>query len=200
MAGFANKFVSAKQDWTTPDDIFTPINNEFQFTLDAAADITNARASKFFSYEDNGLIQDWGKYTVWLNPPYGERSGKLSDWIKKAVSAADAGATIVMLIPARTNTNWFHDICLKRGEVRFIRGRPRFGGADHGLPQPLCFVIFRPKIQGPISQRCRHSDTIITTRQIVTITNLTNGSMYIGPRMTANSRSIHQQVSHARKV
>lgn len=54
------------------------------------------------------------------------------------------GATVVMLIPARTNTVWFHDICLKHGEVRFVRGRPKFGGADHGLPQPLCIVIFRP--------------------------------------------------------
>ena len=84
------------------------------------------------------------KNVVWLNPPYGETSGKLSDWIKKAVTEADAGATVVMLIPARTNTNWFHDLCLKRGEVRFVRGRPKFGGADHGLPQPLCLVIFRP--------------------------------------------------------
>lgn len=145
MAGFAKKFESAKQDWTTPDDLFDPINAEFGFTLDAAADATNARAAQFFCAADDGLKQHWGRNVVWLNPPYGERAGKLSDWVKKSADAAAQGATVVMLIPARTNTNWFHDICLTYGEVRFIRGRPKFGGADHGLPQPLCFVIFRPR-------------------------------------------------------
>ena len=145
MAGFAKKFESAKQDWTTPDELFVPIGAEFNFTLDAAADSKNARAKSFFTAEDDGLRQDWGQNVVWLNPPYGERAGKLSDWIKKSLSASCNGATVVMLIPARTNTNWFHDICLKYGEVRFVKGRPKFGGADHGLPQPLCFVIFRPR-------------------------------------------------------
>lgn len=145
MAGFEKKFESAKQDWTTPDDLFNPINAEFNFTLDAAADAANARAPKFFTAESDGLAQDWGDHTVWLNPPYGERSGRISDWIKKAFLASCDGATVVMLIPARTNTNWFHDYCLKYGEVRFIRGRPKFGNATHGLPQPLCLVIFRPE-------------------------------------------------------
>lgn len=144
MAGFAKKFESAKQDWATPDDVFDPINAEFKFTLDAAANASNARAKKYFSSKDDGLTQDWGKNVVWLNPPYGERAGKLSDWIKKSLAASKLGATVVMLIPARTNTNWFHDLCLAQGDVRFLRGRPKFGGADHGLPQPLCFVIFRP--------------------------------------------------------
>ena len=144
MAGFAKKFESAKQDWTTPDELFFPLDKEFDFTLDAAADSKNTRAPLYFTSEDNGLAQDWGVHTVWLNPPYGERAGKLSDWVKKAADAAVKGATVVMLIPARTNTNWFHDDYLKSGEVRFIKGRPKFGGADHGLPQPLCLVIFRP--------------------------------------------------------
>jgi phage N-6-adenine-methyltransferase len=144
MAEFAKKFESAKQDWETPDDLFVPINAEFGFTLDAAANQQNARAPKFFTIQDDGLSQDWGKNIVWLNPPYGEKAAKLSDWIKKSLDASIQGATVVLLIPARTNTNWFHDLCLKHGEVRFIRGRPKFGGAKHGLPQPLCFVIFRP--------------------------------------------------------
>lgn len=148
MAGFAKKFESAKQDWTTPDALFEPINAEFKFTLDAAADATNARADNFFCADDDGLRQDWGNHTVWLNPPYGDRAGKLSDWVKKASEASKLGATVVMLIPARTNTNWFHDLCLKYGNVRFIKGRPRFGGADHGLPQPLCLVVFRPEQAG----------------------------------------------------
>lgn len=144
MAGFERKFESAKQDWTTPDDLFDPINTEFGFTLDAAASAANTRAPKFFTAEDDGLSQDWGENIVWLNPPYGERASRISDWIKKSFSASRGGATVVMLVPARTNTNWFHDYCLKYGEVRFIRGRPKFGNATHGLPQPLCLVIFRP--------------------------------------------------------
>lgn len=145
MASFTNKFISAKQDWTTPDELFNPINVEFIFTLDAAADSKNKRAPQYYTAEMDGLKQNWKNHTVWLNPPYGDFGGKLSDWIKKSADAAALGATVVVLIPARTNTNWFHDVCLKYGEVRFIRGRPKFGGAEHGLPQPLCLVIFRPR-------------------------------------------------------
>ena len=144
MGAFAGKFQSAKQDWTTPNDLFAPLHAEFRFTLDAAASPENARAVEFFTADTDGLSQDWGNHIVWLNPPYGERAGKLSDWVRKSSDAARNGATVVMLIPARTNTVWFHDICLRHGEVQFIRGRPKFGGTEHGLPQPLCLVIFRP--------------------------------------------------------
>lgn len=142
MASFKGKFESAKQDWETPLDLFNKMNDEFHFTLDAAASDANKKVNKFFSKEDNGLSKDWSNETVWLNPPYGDGKSRLIDWIKKSESERYNGATTVMLIPARTNTNWFHDICLKHGEVRFVRGRPKFGDADHGLPQPLCFVIF----------------------------------------------------------
>ena len=144
MAAFATKFQSAKQDWATPDDIFAPLADEFSFTLDAAADQSNARARAYFTKREDGLSQDWGNNVVWLNPPYGDGASRLVDWVKKAEDSARRGATVVMLIPARTNTNWFHDICLSKGEVRFVRGRPKFGGAIHGLPQPLSIVIFRP--------------------------------------------------------
>lgn len=144
MASFKGKFESAKQDWETPIDLFNQMNDEFHFTLDAAASFENKKVSKFFSVEDDGLTQDWSNEIVWLNPPYGDGKSKLVDWVKKAELERHKGATTVMLIPARTNTNWFHDICLKHGEVRFVRGRPKFGNAEYGLPQPLCFVIFRP--------------------------------------------------------
>lgn len=145
MSIFNNKFDSNKQDWETPLELFETLNNEFNFTLDAAASIENKKCDKFFDKETNGLIQNWTNETVWLNPPYGDSGYKLSDWIKKAVMEMANGATTVLLIPARTNTNWFHDYCLKYGEVRFIRGRPKFVNAKYGLPQPLCFVIFRGK-------------------------------------------------------
>lgn len=147
MADFSQRFESRKQDWTTPRDLFDTLNAEFGFTLDAAASAENALAPIFFTAETDGLSQDWGQNTVWLNPPYGETPGGLSAWVKKAAAEAEKGATVVMLIPARTNTVWFHDYCLRQGEVRFIKGRPKFGGAVHGLPQPLCIVIFRPKTQ-----------------------------------------------------
>src|ERR1700733_6517235 len=137
MGKFAGKFGSAKQDWETPWDFFKPIDGEFHFTLDAAASKENTKVKKFLTEKDDGLKSGWGKHTVWLNPPYGKGKQPISAWVKKAYDESKGGATTVMLIPARTNTNWFHDICLKHGEVRFVRGRPKFGGADHGLPQPL---------------------------------------------------------------
>jgi site-specific DNA-methyltransferase (adenine-specific) len=145
MSKMTTRFESAKQDWTTPDDLFEPYQKEFKFTLDAAADKKNARAKKFFTQRDDALTQSWGNHRVWLNPPYGARTGTLQQWVRKAHQESTSGATVVMLVPARTNTNWFHDICLAHGEIRFIRGRPKFSGMPHGLPQPLCVVIFRPE-------------------------------------------------------
>jgi phage N-6-adenine-methyltransferase len=144
VASFAGKFESKRQDWTTPTDLFVPLREEFGFTLDAAASPDNALCENYLTAEDDALGVRWAPHVTWLNPPYGEGSAPLSRWVAKARDEAQAGATVVMLIPARTNTNWFHDICLAQGEVRFVRGRPKFGGAKHGLPQPLCLVIFRP--------------------------------------------------------
>lgn len=143
MATFESKFKSIRQDWPTPDDVFLPLQEEFQFTLDAAASAENAKAALFFSEEHDAMVQDWGRHIVWLNPPYG-KGYSLGAWVLRAYTASTFGATVVMLVPARTNTVWFHDYCFARGEVRFIRGRPKFGDAVHGLPQPLCIVIFRP--------------------------------------------------------
>lgn len=145
MASFDGKFESTRQDWTTPDELFIEMDNRFHFTLDAAASAENTKVTKFFCEKDNSLQKSWKDEIVWLNPPYGNKSGSLKDWVKKSYLESKNGATVVMLIPARTNTSWFHDICLKYGEVIFVKGRPKFGGATHGLPQPLCFVVFRPE-------------------------------------------------------
>jgi phage N-6-adenine-methyltransferase len=144
MASFAGKFESVRQDWTTPPELFEEINRQFHFTVDVAASADNTKCRRFFSEQDDAMTQAWGPETCWLNPPYGA-GYRLSAWVEKAYKESLNGSTVVMLIPARTNTNWFHDLCLKYGEVQFVRGRPKFGGADHGLPQPLCFVIFRPQ-------------------------------------------------------
>jgi len=144
MAMISVKFESVRQDWPTPQSLFDTINSRFNFTLDAAASAQNSKCSEYFTQKQNAIVQDWGSHVVWLNPPYGEKTGnRIQDWMKKSYDASLKGAAVVMLIPARTNTNWFHDICLKYGSVEFIRGRPKFGDAKHGLPQPLCYVIFR---------------------------------------------------------
>ncbi len=139
MANFKDAFKSTKQDWVTPDEFFSPLQKEFSFTLDVAASINNSKCKRFFTKKDDGLSKDW-KGTCWMNPPYNNKKG----WIIKAYNESKKGATVVCLVPARTNTNWWHDFCMK-GEIRFIRGRVKFVGAKHGLPQPLALVIFRPR-------------------------------------------------------
>lgn len=134
-----NKFAGASTEWATPDEVFDPLNAEFGFTLDVAASEENAKCRSFFDKEQNALNRHWHG-VCWMNPPYGKDVPK---WMQKAADEAKRGVTTVCLIPARTNTNWFHDICFKHGEVRFVRGRPCFGGAKHGLPFPLAIVIFR---------------------------------------------------------
>ena len=143
MANFFGKFNSNKQEWETPLDLFEKLNHEFNFTLDLAADSTNHKCENYFTEQDDALQQSWHG-TCWLNPPYGNKSYRLEHWIKKAYSETnDSDCTVVMLIPARTNTKWWHDYCMTAAEVRFICGRPKFGDAKHGLPQPLAIVVFR---------------------------------------------------------
>lgn len=148
MAGFDGKFESAKQEWETPQKLFDLLNGEFNFTLDLAADKYNAKCNRFFDENDDALTQDWTG-VCWLNPPYGGKSANaLKNWVKKAErESAKHGSTIVVLCPARTNTKWWHESCMKAKEIKFICGRPKFGGAKHGLPQPLAVIVFSPHNQ-----------------------------------------------------
>ena len=154
MSVFERRFASAKQDWTTPRPLFDIINAEFSFTLDAAASPDNALAERFITKEQDAMTVSWGMgEVVWLNPPYGDVAKyKMSNWVERAYRQSLNGNTVVMLIPARTNTVWFHDLCLGKGEVRFLKGRPKFGDAPHGLPQPLCLVIFG-QLARPVQHR-----------------------------------------------
>ncbi len=143
MALFANKFESAKQDWTTPQKMWDCLHVEFNFTIDLAADASNTKCADFYSADCTALEATWHG-SGWLNPPYGAKAGKLSDWVKKAYyETRKEHCCVVMLIPARTNTRWFHDYCMKAAELRFLKGRPKFGDAKHGLPQPLVLVVFK---------------------------------------------------------
>jgi len=120
-------------------EFFDIYNKEFGFTLDAAANSENAKCKKFFSEKENGLLQNWSDEIVWLNPPYGREIGK---WIEKAYLESQKGATVVCLIPARTDTKYFHDFCFK-GEVRFLRGRLKFSKHKNCAPFPSAIIIFR---------------------------------------------------------
>ena len=124
--------------------MFSRLNKEFNFEWDLAADKFNTKCLNFYSKEVDALTFDWDG-SCWLNPPYGDGKNKLQTWVKYAYhqSLLNPHLTVVMLIPARTNTKWFHEYCMKAREIRFICGRPKFGNASHGLPQPLCLVVFQ---------------------------------------------------------
>jgi len=132
-------FSSERGDWETPQNIFNALNDEFQFTLDAAADINNKKCASFFDKESDGLKQDWSG-VVWLNPPYGKG---VEDWICKAIRETLNGVTTVMLLPARTSNDWFHRYIYNRYEIRFLRGRLRFVGAESSAPFASMIVIFK---------------------------------------------------------
>lgn len=130
-----NRFESANQEWETPDDLFAALDRIFGFTRDVCASPDNAKVVDFWTEEDDCLTKTWDGI-CWMNPPYKD----MKRFISKAFDERE-NATTVCLIPARTNTNWWHDWCMK-GEVWFIRGRPKFKGNVHGLPQPLALVVF----------------------------------------------------------
>ena len=135
---------SSKTDlWSTPQDLFNELDNEFHFTLDVCADEFNHKCDKYYSKEQNGLSQPWIG-NVWCNPPYGREIGQ---WVRRALFASVAGNTVVMLLPARTDTKWFHDYIYKRDnvEIRFIKGRLKFGGSKNSTPFPSMIVIFKKR-------------------------------------------------------
>lgn len=128
---------SSKTDmWETPEAFFRALDAEFHFTLDVCAVPENAKCRVFYTPEQDGLAQKW-EGCCWCNPPYGREIGK---WVKKA---AEAECTVVMLLPARTDTAWFHDYVYGKAEIRFVRGRLKFGGSKNSAPFPNLVAIFR---------------------------------------------------------
>lgn len=131
-------FSSKTDDWATPQDFFDNLNKTFNFTLDPCASHENHKCAKYYTKADDGLSKSWEGETVFMNPPYGREIGK---WIKKAYDES-AHATVVCLIPARTDTTYWHDYCMK-GEITFIRGRLKFGNSKQSAPFPSAVVVFR---------------------------------------------------------
>lgn len=135
-------FSSKKMDYGTPRRLFEELNDEFEFTIDVAASSENAKCARFYSEKDDGLSKSWEGEVVFCNPPYGK---ELPKWVKKAAEEAKH-ATVVMLIPARTDTSYWHDYIFENeAEVRFLRGRLVFEGANSAAPFPSAVVIFRDR-------------------------------------------------------
>ncbi|WP_455994371.1 phage N-6-adenine-methyltransferase [Porphyromonas endodontalis] len=133
-------FSSATDLWATPQSFFDQLNNEFRFTLDPCATAENAKCRSFYTKEDDGLKQDWGGQIVFCNPPYGRG---IKDWVRKCYEESKKQNTVVvMLIPARTDTAYFHEYIYKKAEVRFVRGRLKFGDAKNSAPFPSMVVVF----------------------------------------------------------
>lgn len=146
-------FSSASNEWATPQAFFDKLNNIFgPFTLDAAASSVNYKVATYYTQSDDSLSQDWSGNRVFLNPPYGRA---LKDWVKKAYEEGQKDNTmVVMLIPARTDTKYWHDYVMKADEIRFVRGRIKFGDETNSAPFPSAVVVFRqsayqaPRITG----------------------------------------------------
>ena len=136
MADFdKNRFKSANQEWETPDSLYKKANSMFHFTRDVCASKGNSKCKRYWSKNVSCLNKQWSGVN-WMNPPY----KSIKQFVAKAYEQRHNAVT-VCLLPARTNTRWWHDYCMK-GEIRFIRGRPKYKGAKYGLPQPLAIVIF----------------------------------------------------------
>jgi site-specific DNA-methyltransferase (adenine-specific) len=148
-------FSSKSNERETPKDLFNKLDAEFNFTLDPCSTNENAKCEKHYTISDNGLEKSWAGETVFMNPPYGR---EISQWIKKAYKESLNGAIVVCLIPARTDTSYWHDYIFDKAEIRFLRGRVKFQNrmlpslredGSHkttGAPFPSAVIIFRGKV------------------------------------------------------
>lgn len=132
-------FSSKTDQHATPQEFFDKLNAEFKFTLDVCADASNAKCKRYFTKDDDGLSKKWDG-VVWMNPPYGREIGK---WVEKAYLSYNQFTSVVCLLPARTDTRWWHDFIEGTAEVRFVRGRLKFGDAKNSAPFPSVVVVFR---------------------------------------------------------
>lgn len=134
-------YSSKSNEWATLQNLFDELNDEFNFTLDPCATDENAKCSKYFTIEDDGLSKDWSNEVVFMNPPYGR---EIKKWIKKAYEESLNGATVVCLIPARTDTTYWHDFIFDKAyDIRFLRGRLKFGNSKNSAPFPSAIVVYQ---------------------------------------------------------
>jgi len=133
-------FSSKNDEWETPRAFYNKLNNKYNFTLDPCATHKNHKCEKYYTIEEDGLSQNWTAETVFINPPYGD----VSAWIKKACEEyTKKGATVVMLIPSRTDTKYWHNYIMKYAStIYFVKGRLKFGNAPHFAPFPSVVIEF----------------------------------------------------------
>ena len=131
-------FSSKTDEWETPSELFNKLNEEFNFTLDPCCTKENAKCERYFTIAENGLAHDWSNDVVFMNPPYGREIGK---WIEKAYRESLRGAIVVCLIPARTDTKYWHDYIFNKAEIRFLKGRVKFSNKG-SAPFPSAIVIY----------------------------------------------------------
>jgi len=132
-------FSSATEEWATPQNIFDTLDKQFKFTLDPCSTDENHKCETYFTKKENGLAQSWIGHSVFMNPPYGN---EIKKGVKKAwLSSQKENTTVVCLLPARTDTKWFHKYCV-HGSIWFVKGRLRFGGSKNSAPFPSMVVIF----------------------------------------------------------
>lgn len=129
--------------WSTPQDFFDELDKKYNFTTDVCANSENTKCVAFFSPETDGLQQEWTG-VCWMNPPYGREIGK---WVRKAHLEVNTGrCKVIALLPARTDTKWFHELILGKYEIEFIKGRLRFSDSKNSAPFPSMIVVFDRKI------------------------------------------------------
>ena len=133
------QFDSLSIEWATPQDFYDKLDQEFGFELDVCSTIENAKCSKFYTKAEDGLKQEWAG-VCWCNPPYGR---EIKHWMKKAYESSLKGATVVCLIPARTDTQWWHDYVIHAKEIRYVKGRLKFGGATNSAPFASIVAVFQ---------------------------------------------------------
>ena len=134
-------FTSNTDEWATPRAFFAALDAEFHFDLDPCSNARNAKCKDFYTIKDDGLTKNWGGRRVFCNPPYGR---EISKWVRKCWEESRKPDTlVVMLIPARTDTAYFHDYIYHKAELRFIRGRLHFNEAPQGAPFPSMVIIFK---------------------------------------------------------
>lgn len=134
-------FSKKSDEWETPDPFYNKLDEEFGFTLDPCSTHENHKCEKYYTIEDDGLSKNWTNEVVFVNPPY----SKTKDWLKKAYEETRnvfGDTTVVVLIPSRTDTKYFHEYCMKADEVRFVKGRLKFGGQKNSAPFPSMVVVF----------------------------------------------------------
>ena len=135
-------FSHSSDEWETPQWLFDQLDQEYNFTLDVAATPDNAKCSKFYTKKDEGLFCNWSGENVFSNPPYSQ----IYSWMKKASEERWRAESIVMLLPSRTDTKWFHEFAFMASKIVFIKGRLKFGGSKNSAPFPSMLIIFSRKL------------------------------------------------------